>query len=184
MVGGPKDRLADAADLNPTPAGLHLMPTADRTARSAPVPAEPDEIRDLRAVLRQHGLRCTSQRLAVVALLTGRPDSHHLTATQLHRRLSADGHQVDVSTVYRTLELLVELGTVHATAHADGATSYGSAAVPHHHAVCRRCGRIGEVPAEALRLALGRAARASDYQLSDDSLLLPGLCAACVADEE
>lgn len=162
------------------------MSTAVPTASSgSPDPGrsrEPVAASDLRTVLRRRGLRCTPQRVAVVTLLAAHAEpDHHLTAAQVRRRLADTGHDLDASTVYRTLALLVEIGILHATAHADGATSYGVATDPHHHALCRRCGRLADIPAEYLSLALDQAARASSFQLSRDSLLLHGTCPGCVA---
>ena len=156
-------------------------PTAQST-RPDPSSPSPGSVMDLRAALHRRGLRCTPQRLAVVRLLTtSRTPDHHLTAAQIRSQLADTGTALDPSTVYRTLAVLVEIGTLHATAHPGGATSYGLAATAHHHAVCRRCGRLDDIPLDCLSVALDRAARATSYRLARDSLLLPGTCPACLA---
>ena len=153
-------------------------------APTGPDPAlpQPGSAADLRAVLHRRGLRCTPQRVAVLRLLAvHRQPDHHLTAAQIRSHLADTGAALDPSTVYRTLALLVEIGILHATAHPDGATSYGLAAAAHHHAVCRRCGRLDDIPLDCLSVALDRAAQATNYRLARDSLLLPGTCPACLA---
>lgn len=132
----------------------------------------------LRATLHRHGLRCTPHRLAIVALLAGQPRPGHLTAGEIRVALAEADHHLDNATVYRALAVLADVGTVHMTNTADGATSYGLAAVPHHHAVCTGCGQVCEIAAEPFEELVERAALASRYQI-DHSVVLHGMCPAC-----
>jgi len=152
-------------------------------------PLGPDDAEELardpesraRALLRRHGLRCTTARLAVLAaLVQAEPVAGHLTATQIQQRLIDAGREVDVTTVYRTVSTLVDLGILHALSVDDRAATYGLAEEPHHHAVCTRCGTIIEVPAERLSTALAQASLGSQFRLSDRAgLTLRGLCPDC-----
>ncbi len=117
--------------------------------------------------------------MAVVTLLASIDEPTHLTAPDIHTRLTSAGHDLDASTVYRSLVTLVEIGVLHATACPDQPSSYGLAGTPHHHAVCTICGQLREIPASPLRAAVDQAARISNYQLTDDSLLLTGICPTC-----
>src|SRR5262245_57546339 len=111
--------------------------------------------RRLRAMLRGYGLRSTAQRIAVLHVFAVADDAAggprvHLTAAQVHDRLNAAGGAVDLTTVYRTLTTLVNLGVLHAIARVDQPTSYGLASGAHHHAVCIRCGAVSEIPTASL----------------------------------
>lgn len=136
-------------------------------------------VSQLRTRLRELDLRCTQQRLTIVALLANEPEPGHLSAVQIHTRLTTAGHPLDISTVYRALATLVEIGVLHATVRPDASACYGIATTPHHHAICSRCGELGEIPAQPLTSALDEAAEVSRYQFAGHSLLLRGVCPEC-----
>jgi Fur family transcriptional regulator, ferric uptake regulator len=89
---------------------------------------------DLASALRARGLRVTPQREQVLAAVRRMA---HATPEQIADAVP----DVDLATVYRTLELLEELGLVrHAHLH-HGAASYRPAEDDHIHVVCHLCGR-------------------------------------------
>ncbi|MEU4032561.1 Fur family transcriptional regulator [Streptomyces collinus] len=133
------------------------------------------DLRDLcREQLRVRGARCTKARLSVLQVLA--ENGGHLGALQIHRRISDGGGHLDVSTVYRTLERLAELGLVHHLAGTAQAT-YGLAVHPHHHAVCTGCGVVAQIPVPAVAEVLQAAASAMAFR--PESLVLSGLCPDC-----
>jgi len=135
----------------------------------------------VRSLLHGRGLRCTTPRLAVLAVLSEtEAAAGHLTAAQIHRRLIEQDREVDLATVYRTVSTLVDLGVVHPLTVDERGTTYGLAEEPHHHAVCTRCGTMIEVPAEQLSTARAQASLGSRFILSEQaSLTLHGLCPDC-----
>jgi Fur family ferric uptake transcriptional regulator len=144
-------------------------------------PVEPGRTRG-RALLRAHGLRCTAPRLAVLDVLAAEAAPGHLSAAQIHRRLEESGQDIVVSTVYRTLGTLAELGVLHTLALSEQALTYGLVEDAHHHAICRFCGRLTQIPAAQLRAALAEASHSSDFELADQgSLTLHGACPDCRA---
>lgn len=146
-------------------------------ATSTALPAEPAR---LRALLHQHGLRCTTPRMAVLRLLTADPaGGQHHTAPAIHEHLTAAGSPADLATVYRTLTMLTEVGLVHSIAGPDHAAAFALTDRPHHHALCSRCGHITGIPAEDLTAALDQAQRVSSYTLDGGSLTLRGMCPSC-----
>ncbi|WP_019930759.1 Fur family transcriptional regulator [Nocardia sp. BMG111209] len=131
-------------------------------------------------LLRGHGLRCTAPRLAVLSALASARDRGHLTVAQIRDEVTAAGHDVDLTTVYRTVSTLVGASVLHALVVDERVTSYGLTDTPHHHAVCTRCGAIDEVPAAKLSTALDAARAGSRFALPDSAgLTLHGLCPAC-----
>ncbi|WP_069162412.1 Fur family transcriptional regulator [Nocardia altamirensis] len=142
-------------------------------------PANADREPHLRSLLREHGLRCTAPRLAVLAVLDAQTVAGHLSAAQIHQRLLEQGREVDVTTVYRTVSTLVEIGILH-TLTVDDRATYGLADTPHHHAVCTRCGRLIEVPAAHVSTAAVQAGLGSQFTLSErTALTIHGRCADC-----
>lgn len=133
-----------------------------------------------RSILRSHGLRCTAPRLAVMSVLTAKTSAEHLNAQEIIGRLTERGEFVDLTTVYRTLAMMVEIGVLHALTVGERATTYGLIDRPHHHAVCMQCGTVIEVPAEQLKTALDHASHGSHFDLSPTAgLTLHGLCPDC-----
>lgn len=138
-----------------------------------------------RRLLRAHGLRCTAPRLAVLSALDDSREHGHLTVAQIQQRLTETGHDVDLTTVYRTVSTLVDANVLHALVIDERVTSYGPTDIPHHHAVCTGCGAIDEVPSERLTTALAEARTGSHFALPESAgLTLHGLCPACQRSAE
>ncbi|MFD6351534.1 Fur family transcriptional regulator [Nocardia tengchongensis] len=136
-----------------------------------------------RLLLRDHGLRCTAPRLAVLTALDRARKDGHLTVAQIQQVLTEAGHDVDLTTVYRTVSTLTDANVLHALVIDERVTSYGLTDMPHHHAVCTRCGAIDEVPSAHLAEALAEARAGSRFALPDTAgLTLHGLCPACQHD--
>lgn len=133
---------------------------------------------ELEAALRARGIRLTPQRqliLDAIATLDG-----HISAELVHRKVVEQFPNVNISTVYRTLELLEELGILSHTHFDDGIAQYHLAeAGLHQHLVCRSCGRVQELEM-ALLLPLGAELRRRygfETDLAHSALV--GLCREC-----
>src|SRR6516162_6485803 len=100
--------------------------------------ASPGNGADLAGELRSRGLRMTPQREQVLAAVR---TLGHATPEQISEVVP----DVDVATVYRTLELLEDLRLVKHTHLGHGAASYRPAEDDHLHVVCHECGRVVEV---------------------------------------
>ncbi len=133
--------------------------------------------------LRRRGLRMTPQREMILSALheTGR----FVTAEELHARVQCTSAAVDLSTVYRTLELLREFGLVAAVETGDRQTLYELLGLrgPHLHLACQRCGRILGVPLEAAAPLRENLLAQHGFAAELDDVTIPGLCAACRAEQ-
>jgi Fur family ferric uptake transcriptional regulator len=133
---------------------------------------------DYKALLRRKGLRLTLQReLILDALAAG--DGHH-TPEEIYRRVHAKAPVVNRATVYRTLEMLLELGLA-TTAHGtDNQLLYELAdQTPHHHLVCQRCGHVAEIGHEQIAPMFDALEQEFSFQVRTDHLMLFGLCREC-----
>src|SRR5918912_501548 len=102
----------------------------------------------LEARLREAELRLTPQRFAVLESL-GRAEGHP-TADQIATEINRRFPRASRATVYNTLNALRDAGLVREVTHGDDAAArYESNVEPHHHFVCRVCGRLEDVPAES-----------------------------------
>ncbi len=106
----------------------------------------------------------------------------HATPEQVCDRVQQLAPGISLSTVYRTLELLDELGVVSHTHLTHGASTYHAAGHDSHlHLVCRRCGGVEEADL-ALASGLDDAVRDHHGFTTDLShLSLHGICARCRA---
>jgi len=131
-----------------------------------------------RETLRKAGYRLTPQRVAVWEAV--RRGGRHRTAEEIAAEVQQTLPEVNVSTVYRTLELLVGLELVQETRLAGVATYYEVAPEPvHHHYVCTRCGAVGHF-ADALLDPLRKELTDSDgFSVSEARLTVFGLCRKC-----
>ena len=99
-------------------------------------------------VLRGKGYRLTPQRELVLRAVDR---LGHATPDEVLAAVHEESQAVNISTVYRTLELLEELGLVKHNHISDRAPTYHSTATPDHlHLVCRSCGAVTEVAPEVI----------------------------------
>ena len=103
---------------------------------------------DWQATLRSHGYRLTPQRELVLRAVDR---LGHATPDEVLAAVREESQAVNVSTVYRTLELLEELELVRHTHISDRAPTYHSTTAPEHvHLVCRRCHTITEAAPDVI----------------------------------
>jgi Fur family transcriptional regulator, ferric uptake regulator len=131
--------------------------------------------------LRGRGLRATPQRQHVLEAVDA---LGHATPEQVCEHVQHSHAGVSLSTVYRTLELLEELGLVTHAHLEHGAPTYHSVQAHEHlHLVCRECGRLEEADA-AHGHALAEALRSERGFVTDvRHLALHGTCADCARRE-
>lgn len=109
-------------------------------------------------LLREKGLKVTQQRLVIFRALQ---ESHgHLTAEQVHEAVKADNPSLSVSTVYATLETLVQIGALAEITMDDGRKLFDRTTSAHHHFVDLDSGAVSDLEdSEAIRLDLKALAR-------------------------
>lgn len=106
-------------------------------------------IADTEELLRQHQLRVTRQRIAVLTALRHSPE--HSSADDVYQRAVSQAPQLNPSTVYRTLTQLRDLGLVSQTDLGGGERTYAwRSGDPHHHLVCVQCGTVTILPHDVL----------------------------------
>lgn len=134
------------------------------------------------AELRVRGHRLTPQREMIVEAVAHA--GRHVTAEEVFEQLQAKTRAVNIATVYRTLDLLVELGMASRADLGEGKVSYSSSLHGHHcHLVCRRCGRVIEASHDLVAPLERRLAEEHGFAADLGHLAIAGTCAACRADE-
>jgi Fur family transcriptional regulator, ferric uptake regulator len=129
--------------------------------------------------LRARGYRVTPQRQLVLAAVT---KLEHATPEEIWADVQQTASGVNISTIYRALELLEQLGLVTHTHLGHGAPSYHLAAEAEHvHLVCSECGRITQVPPEAVEPLVSALERNHGFQTDVGHLTVFGRCESCRA---
>jgi len=129
--------------------------------------------------LRDHGFRLTPQREMVLAVM------HEIegfaTVEEIYGRVQKLSSSVDLSTVYRTLDLLQEFNLVAAVDPGDGQRRYELLGLhgPHLHLVCQSCGKVIGVDLTVVQPLVQQLKEQFGFELDADHLSLSGLCREC-----
>lgn len=131
----------------------------------------------LAEVLRSRGLRMTPQRQLVLDAVR---QLGHATPEQVHSSVQRVAGSVNITTVYRTLELLEELGLVTHTHLSHGAPTYHPADERQHlHLVCRGCGAVEAVEPALLAPLAEELASQRGFLVDVGHVAFFGRCATC-----
>jgi Fur family transcriptional regulator, ferric uptake regulator len=131
----------------------------------------------LDAALRERGLRATPQRRLV---LTAIAELGHTTPEQIHDRVHAQNPSVNLSTVYRALDLLESLGLISHTHLDHGAPTYHLASHARHlHLVCGGCGAVIEAELSLARPLAALIEERHGFVTDLAHLSVHGICAGC-----
>ena len=132
---------------------------------------------DWRERLRERGYRLTPQREMVLAAVN---KLGHATPDEVLAEVRGQSDAINVSTVYRTLEVLEELGLVHHAHLSDRAPTYHSAGDHEHfHLKCRNCGRVTSVGPDVARPLVDRLRDEHAFVVDVGHLTVFGHCEEC-----
>lgn len=107
----------------------------------------------------------------------------HATPEQVHSSVQQVADSVNITTVYRTLELLEELGLVTHTHLSHGAPTYHPADErPHIHLVCRRCGAVEGIDPAPLEPLAEELADQYGFLVDIGHVAFFGRCTNCDGD--
>jgi Fe2+ or Zn2+ uptake regulation protein len=139
----------------------------------------PRDDAELAELLRERGLRATSQRVVMHRLL--RDHNRHLSAEELLSEASDRLPGVSLPTVYATLELFQQLGIVRRVNGGGGTLLWDTRSDAHHHMICSRCGRIEDMDTPLDLERARRSAAGAGFHPDRAEVVVSGLCAACAA---
>lgn len=127
------------------------------------------------------GQRRTRQKSAVVAVL--QTMDHFSSAKTIHEKLTERKQSVGLTTVYRTLQSLVDLGEVDVLHTNSGEALYRHCANEHHHhhLVCENCGTTVEISGGPVEDWARAEAGAHGFTLTSHTAEVFGLCPSCAA---
>ena len=132
--------------------------------------------------LRRAGYRAGGARAAVVEQLAAQECC--LTAQEIFDQLRDRGRAVGIASVYRVLEVLLDLGLVQRIDVGDGAARFEPAypsGEHHHHLLCSDCGDVVAFEDAALERAIVKLGARLDANIDGHDVVLHGTCSACKA---
>lgn len=138
----------------------------------------PDRWADVRRRLRARGLRWTPQRRVLLEVLAG--IDGHVTGADLIEGCRAIDPTTTPSTVYRTLDVLEEIGLVSHSHGREGRQEFHvNPTANHGHLVCSSCGGSWELAADEARPLVDRLRSTRGFEVDLAHLSVEGRCARC-----
>jgi Fur family ferric uptake transcriptional regulator len=133
---------------------------------------------DNAALLRQHGLQITAQRLAVLRAVSEHP---HRTASEIDAVVRTELGAVSLQAVYDALGVLADNGIIRRIQPAGSPTRYEDRVGDnHHHLICRTCGRLVDVDCAVGVAPCLTAADDLGYEIDEAEVVYWGRCPECV----
>jgi len=133
---------------------------------------------DISLKLQERGYRMTPQRMMVLSAIES--SDSHISAEDIYVQVKAQYPHVNISTVYRTLELLKDERLVTETDFGEGRVRYHSADKGHHHhLVCRKCGKTVDLDDDALSCLKDTLRDKYQFEADLKHLAIFGQCAEC-----
>jgi Fur family ferric uptake transcriptional regulator len=130
----------------------------------------------LRRTLHQRGLRMTPQRQLVLDAVR---ELGHATPEQICTQVQRSAPAVNITTIYRSLDLLERIGLVRHTHLGHGAPTYSEQEHEHVHLVCHSCGTVSEIGTDTLDGLVEQLRSTEGFELDATHVALSGLCRTC-----
>ncbi len=135
----------------------------------------------LRTELRRRKQRMTAQRELVLRSFL-EADSDHLSAEEVYRKVVEKRQRISKATVYRTVDLLAEVGILRKIVFKDGVIRYEIAEGGkhhHHHMICSECGKVTEFSMDLLENLEDLIEKKTGFKINDHQVKFYGVCPLC-----
>lgn len=136
-------------------------------------------------MLREKGLKVTNQRLLVLEIMAGHP-GEHLTAEDIYDLVRLQYPEIGLATIYRTVQVLVELQVIDKVSFDDGCARYELGGLEcdsrhhhHHHAICNKCGKVYSFEDDLLDTLEQALMETMGFEVEDHEVKLYGICREC-----
>jgi Fur family transcriptional regulator, peroxide stress response regulator len=134
------------------------------------------EDRDFIAILREHGLQVTYQRLAVYQALYHTKE--HPSAETIYQQVKKRFPMISLGTVYKTLERFHDVGLIRKVSPLTEVARYDAKISPHIHLVCLECQSVQDIAEPMMDMKVLLPER-NGFKVTSQQVLLQGYCAHC-----
>ena len=146
----------------------------------------PNEKEHFKKLLRENGLKVTSQRIAILETLKDRP-GEHLTAEEIYEIVREENPDIGLATIYRTIQLLTDLNLIDKLNLDDGHVRYEIGNLNqddnihrHHHLICLECDKIIGFKDDLLEQLESTIGDTMGFEVVDHEVKLYGYCKECI----
>jgi len=141
-----------------------------------------EEIERLKNNLKGKGYKLTPQRRSIIDSII-KNEGNHLTTEELYDLVKVECPEIGLATVYRTVQLLEDIGVVCKLDLNDGCNRYEliheDENHQHHHLICTNCGKVIEVQGDLLEGLENQIQKTYDFEVKNHSLKFYGFCNEC-----
>ncbi|MFP4459891.1 MAG: Fur family transcriptional regulator [Candidatus Zixiibacteriota bacterium] len=141
------------------------------------------KIEKFKKLLIKHGIRVTHQRLVILEFLN--ENRIHPTVEDIYEAIKDKVTTISKTTVYNTLHTFIENGLVKDLLITANEVHYDLDGYPHHHFLCKECGKIYDLPVECCYHATGIV---QGHKICEMQGYFKGICKECLnkmgADED
>lgn len=142
------------------------------------------------SLLKEKGLKVTGQRIGVLETLAAFPEEH-LTTEEIYDKVRIQYPEIGLATVYRTVQLLLELQLIEKITLDDGCVRYeiakhieGESGHHHHHLVCTACGNVFSFQDDLLEEVEKRIQEKLGFEVTDHEVKFYGICRNCATSRK
>lgn len=123
-------------------------------------------------------LKYSRQRESIKSCLMNRHD--HPTADALYMSIREEFPNISLGTVYRNLNLMVEMGEIRKLSCGNGPDRFDADTHPHYHFVCRECGEVEDLPVETSQHLNESVQQYCSGQIESHITYFYGVCRHCL----
>lgn len=128
-------------------------------------------------LLRDKGFKVTPQRLAIYNMLSS--TKSHPNAEMIFNELQALYPTMSLATVYKTMEILKEIGLIQVLNAGEDSFRYDADTSNHPHIRCTQCGRVDDVDNIDLEAFVNQVSKGTKYQIMGQQFYFHGICPDC-----
>ncbi|SDF65975.1 Fur family transcriptional regulator, peroxide stress response regulator [Sporolituus thermophilus DSM 23256] len=132
-------------------------------------------------LLREKGFKVTPQRLAIYNVLAA--SKAHPSAEMIFHQLQPIYPTMSLATVYKTIEILKELGLIQVLNAGEDSFRYDADTSNHPHICCRRCGRVDDLHGVDSTEFVEKVVKTTPYRITGQQFYFYGVCPECAAKE-
>lgn len=132
--------------------------------------------KDFIAILREHGLQVTYQRLAIYQALYKAQD--HPSAEEIYQQVRKRFPMISLGTVYKTLERFHDVGLIQKVSPLTEVARYEANVSHHHHMICLECQTIQDFGDAAMDVKIS-VPEGNGFEVLKSQVVLQGYCAHC-----
>lgn len=129
------------------------------------------------SLLRDKGFKVTPQRLAIYNMLSS--TRSHPNAEMIFNELQETYPTMSLATVYKTMEILKEIGLVQVLNAGEDSFRYDAVMTNHPHVRCNECGKVEDVQGVNIEAFVDQVSQGTQYRIQGQQFYFHGICPGC-----